>query len=206
MVDCRMKSTAARLGVRGAVVATALLATLGLSGCIQSHTPLPGSTPTAAPASPAPTESPTPTPSPTAQKFAEDCTILLTSNQVYAYNPNYVVDSAFRPRPGSISAAIAANSGQTCAWINETSGSEIEIAVATPTPSALAAGKSAASSGTPISADGEDGFFAVENGVGSAQFFFGSLWLTVSSTDFTVVADAEALYPTVVQNQLNAGG
>ena len=201
-----MKSTAARLGLRGGVIVTALVVAIGLSGCIQSHTPLPGSTTTAAPSSAGPTASPTPTPSPTANKFAEDCTILLTSNQVYAYNPNYVVDSAFTPKPGSVSAAIATNSGQTCGWINETSGSVIEVAVATPTPSALAAAKSAASTGTPISTAGEHGFFAIRNGVGSAQFFFGSLWLAVSSTDFIAVADAEALYPTIVQNQLNARG
>jgi hypothetical protein len=208
MVGCRMKSTAARLGLRGGVIVTALVVAIGLSGCIQSHTPLPGSTTAAPPSSATPTTSrtPTPSPSPTAQRFTEDCTILLTSDQVYAYNPNYVADSAFRPKPGSVSAAIATNAGQTCGWINETSRSEIEIGVATPTPSALAAAKLAASSGTPISTDGEHGFFAVKNGVGSAQFFFGSLWLTVSSSDFTVVSDAEAIYPTVVHNQLNAGG
>ena len=208
MVDCRMKNTAARLGLRGGVVATALVVTIGLSGCIQSPIPLPGSTPTAVPSSATPTASPTPTPSPsaTAQRFVEDCTILLTSDEVYAYNPNYVADPAFKPKRGSVSAAIATNSGQTCGWVNETSGSELEVAVATPTPSALAAAKSAASSGTPISTAGENGFFAVKNGVGTAQFFFGSLWLTVSSSDFTAVADAEAVYPTVVHNQLNAGG
>jgi hypothetical protein len=208
MVDRRMKNTAARLGLAGGAIATALVVAIGLSGCIQSSIPLPNSTPTATPSTDVPTATPTPTPtsSPTAQPFVEDCATLLTSDQVYAYNPNYVADPAFRPKAGSISAAIATNAGQTCGWVNETSGSEIEVAVATPTPSALASAKSAASAGTPISAAGEHGFFTVKNGVGSAQFFFGSLWLTVSSSDFAVAADAQALYPTVVQNQLSAGG
>jgi hypothetical protein len=126
--------------------------------------------------------------------------------QVYDYNPNFVVDPSYSPKSGSVSADIAAHAGQTCGWVNETSGSEIEIAVAKPVPSVLADAKSAASTGTPISTAGEHGYFAVKHGIGSAQFFFGSLWLSISSTDFASAAEAEGVYPTVVQNQLNAGG
>jgi hypothetical protein len=184
----------------------ALGLTVGLTGCFQSPLSQPTDAPTSEPSSSSPTASDEPTPSPTTPKFVEDCTILFTSAQVYDYNPNYVADPTYSPKSGSVSAAIAANAGQTCGWVNETSGSEIEIAIATPLPSALTAAKSAASTGTPISAAGEHGYFTVKNGVGSAQFFFGSLWLSVSSVDFATAADAEGVYPTVVQNQLNAGG
>src|SRR5476651_1669121 len=96
MVDRRMKNTAARLGLAGGAIATALVVAIGLSGCIQSSIPLPNSTPTATPSTDVPTATPTPTPtsSPTAQPFVEDCATLLTSDQVYAYNPNYVADPA----------------------------------------------------------------------------------------------------------------
>jgi hypothetical protein len=206
MVEYRMKSAAARLGLRGGVIATALAVIIGLTGCIQSAGEQPTSTPTSAPSSASATFSPTPTASSTAPKFVEDCTILFTSEQVYAYNPNYVVDPRYSPKAGSVSADVAADAGQTCGWINETSGTEIEIAVATPLPSDLAQAKSTASTGAPISAAGKHGFFTVKHGVGSAQFFFGSLWLVVSSDDFATDADAAAVYPTVVQNQLAAGG
>ena len=81
----------------------------------------------------------------------------------------------------------------------------LEVAIATPLPSDLSAAKAAAAGGSPITSGGESGYFAVHNGVGSAQFFFGSLWLDVSSADFTTAADAQAIYPTVVANQQKAG-
>jgi hypothetical protein len=136
----------------------------------------------------------------------EDCNILLTPAQVYAYNANYVRDTAYTPKAGSVAAAIAAADGQTCAWLNETSGSQLEVAIATPYASQLTAAKAAASGGTPIVEGGEHGYFAVTNGIGSAQFFFGSIWLDVSSADFVTANDAAAVYPTVVENQLHAGG
>ncbi len=207
MVEYRMKSAAARLGLRGGVIATALGVTICLTGCIQSPAPSsPTSTRTSPPSSASPSASPTPTATSSAPRFVEDCAILFTSEQVYAYNPNFVVDPSYSPKAGSVSANIAANSGQTCGWVNETSGTEIEIAVATPLPADLAKAKSTASAGTPITAAGKDGFFTVSHGIGSAQFFFGSFWLVVSSADFATAADAEGVYPTVVQNQLGAGG
>ncbi|MDQ1548184.1 MAG: hypothetical protein QOH69_3088 [Actinomycetota bacterium] len=204
-----MKSTAARVGGAVAAIGLALGLTVGLTGCFGSPTSQSTDAPTsgASSASPTPSTAPTPSPtSPTTPKFVEDCATLFTSAQVYDYNPNYVADPSFAPKSGSVSAAIAANAGQTCGWVNETSKSEIEIAVATPLLSALTAAKAAASTGVPISSAGEHGYFTVKNGVGSAQFFFGSLWLSVSSADFTTATDAQGVYPTVIQNQLNAGG
>ena len=205
MVGDRMKRAAARLGLRAGLLATAL----GLTGCIQSPTALPTGTNSAVtPSSATPTPSPTATPtaSPTPKRFAESCGILLTPAQVYAYNPNYVADPAYAPKPGTVAAAIAADLGQTCGWINETSGAELEVAVTALPAAQWTAAQAAASGGTPISTAGEHGYFAVKNGVGSAQFFFGSLWLDVSSTDFVAAADAGAVYPAVVQNQRAAGG
>lgn len=207
MVDFTMKNSASRLGTRIAVVAAVLGVGLGLTGCIQSPTPLPGGNPSATnPSGSATSDAPTPTPTPSGPKFAEDCSTLLSDAQVYDYNPNYVADPAYSPKPGSIPAAIAAHRGQTCGWINETSRTEIEIAITSLTPDQWTAAGAAAAGGTPISAAGEHGYFAVKNGLGSAQFFFGSIWLDVSSTDFATAADAQALYPIVVQNQLHAGG
>jgi hypothetical protein len=204
MVDYRMKNAAVTL--RLGIVATAIGLMLSVTGCVQSSAPLAGGKATGE----SPTSSATPTakplPSPTRQKFTEDCDILLTPAQVYAYNPNFVVDPAYSPAGGSVAAQIAAELGQTCGWVNETSGHEIEVAIATPTPSTLATAKAAASSGAAISSSGKEGFFTLEHGVGSAQFFFGTLWLDVSSVDFGSAGDAKPVYSIVVKNQLTAGG
>lgn len=206
-----MRITATQVVVRTAVGAITIGLALGLTGCIQSTTALPGSQNTStgsgssSPSS-SPTTSPAPTPAPTNQKVVEDCNILLTPAQVYAYNPNFVRDTAYSPKPGSVPAALAAVDGQTCGWLDETSGSEIEVALAIPTTAEWTAAKSAASGGAPINEAGEHGYFAVKDGVGSAQFFFGSIWLDVSSADFTSVDDASAIFRTVVENQLHAGG
>jgi hypothetical protein len=117
-----------------------------------------------------------------------------------------VPDSGYTPKAGTIAASIKAALGQNCGWVNETSKVELEVGVATPGATGLAAARAAASGGTPISSNGEPGYFAVQNGVGSAQFFIGTLWLDVSSADFTVPGDAQPVYSVVVHNQMTAGG
>jgi hypothetical protein len=203
-----MKITAARFAVRLAVVAVACGVAVGLTGCLQSSTSLPGSRPTdtPSPSGSSATATPVPTPTPTSDKVVEDCNILFTPAQVYAYNPNFVRETAYVPKPGSVPAAIAAVDGQTCGWLNESSGSKIEVGLAIPTTAQWTAAKAAASSGTPLDEAGYHGFFAVKDGAGSAQFFFGSIWLDVSSADFETAADASPVYSTIVQNQVHAGG
>jgi hypothetical protein len=202
-----MKMTAARLGLRVGLITVGLTVTVGLAGCAQpapspaTSSPVPTSSATSLP-----TARSTPTGAPTNRAFVENCGILLTPDQVYAYNPNYVVDPSYAPKPGTVAAAVKAQLGQTCGWINESSGDILEVAVAAPTPAALAAAKKAAAGGTPISAQGEQGYFGVEGGIGSAQIFMGSLWLIVSSPEFATADDANAIFPVVVHNQMTAGG
>lgn len=200
--------TAARFAVRLPVVALACVVTVGLTGCLQSNTTLPGSrqSDSPSPSGSSPTATPTPTPIPTSEKVVEDCNVLFTPAQVYAYNPNFVRETAYVSKAGSVPALIAAVDGQTCGWLDETSGSSIEVGLAIPTTQQWTAAKAAASSGTPLDEAGHHGFFAVKDGVGSAQFFFGSTWLDVSSADFTTADDASPVYSIVLQNQLHAGG
>jgi hypothetical protein len=204
-----MKMTPARLGSRVGLIAVGLAVSVGLAGCLQLG-PLPATsspvpTPSAVP-TPTLTAKPTPTVAPTNRPFVENCGILITPDQLYAYNPNYVVDPNYAPKPGTVASAVKAQLGQTCGWINESSGDILEVAVAAPIPSALTAAKTAAAGGTPISAYGEQGYFAVKGGIGSAQIFMGSLWLIVSSPEFVTTDDANAIFPVVVHNQMTAGG
>jgi len=108
--------------VRFGAVALALGVALALTGCLQSSTPLslPTSThPATHSAKPSAQPIPTPTPTSTPTRFVEDCGILLTQAQVYAYNPNYVADTAYSPKAGTVAAAIKSSEGQTCGWIDE---------------------------------------------------------------------------------------
>ena len=191
------------------LIVVGLAVSVGLAGCLQVSPSTPSTTPSAVTipsATPTPTTTSTPTVAPTNRAFVENCGILITPDQLYAYNPNYVVDSSYAPKVGTVVSAVKAQLGQTCGWIDESSGDILEVAVAAPTPATLASAKAAASGGTAISAHGEQGFFAVKAGIGSAQIFMGSLWLVVSSPDFTSPADAESIYPIVVHNQMTAGG
>jgi hypothetical protein len=204
-----MNKPAAKIALRACAVVVALGVAVGLSGCLQAATPT--STPTTSHSaahshSATPSPSPTPTPTSTPTRFVENCTTLLTPAQVYAYNPNFVADTGYAPKSGTVAAAIRAALGQTCGWVDETSGVELEVAVATPGATGFAAAKAAAAAGTPITANGQQGYFGVQGGVGSAQFFIGTLWLDVSSRDFTVPGDAEPVYSVVVPNQMTAGG
>jgi hypothetical protein len=204
-----MKMTPARRGARVGLIAVGLAVSVGLAGCLQVAPAAPSTTPSAVATSPGvstPTTSPTPTVAPTNRAFVENCGILITPDQLYAYNPNYVVDADYASKTGTVAAAVKAQLGQTCGWIDESSGDILEVSVAAPTPSALASAKASASAGTAISAYGERGFFTVKTGIGSAQIFMGSLWLVVSSPDFASSADAESIYPIVVHNQMTAGG
>jgi hypothetical protein len=200
-----MKMTPARIGLRVGLLAVGLTVSVGLAGCLQVAPAAPSTTPSAV-ETPSATPKPTPTVVPTNRAFVENCGILITPDQLYAYNPNYVVDPGYAPKAGTLTSAVKAQQGQTCGWIDESSAGILEVAVAAPPPAALASAKAAASGGTAISAYGEQGFFTIKAGVGSAQIFMGSLWLVVSSPDFASSADAESIYPIVVHNQMTAGG
>jgi hypothetical protein len=203
----RMKMTPARFGLRIGLIATGLAVALGLAGCLQPtrapSTPRADSTSSASPST---TTEPSRTAAPSTRAFVENCGTLITPDQLYAYNPNYVVDPGYAPKSGTLAAAVKSQLGQTCGWINESSGSVLEVAIATPTPAKLAAARTAAAGGTKISTNGENGYFGVDGGIGSAQIFMGSLWLVVSSPDFATPGDAAQLYPVVVRNQMKAGG
>jgi hypothetical protein len=201
-----MKTTPVRLASRIGVISAAFAVSVGPAGCLQFAPPSsPSAVPTQAPSS-TPTPTSTPTATPTNTPFAENCIILITPDQLYAYNPNYVVDPNYAPKPDTVASAVKAQSGQTCGWIDESSGDILEVAVAEPTTSALAAAKASAATGAPISAYGEQGYFGVKAGIGSAQFFMGRLWLTVSSPEFATPDDANSIFPVVVHNQMTAGG
>ncbi|MEJ1230084.1 MAG: hypothetical protein WDM88_04815 [Galbitalea sp.] len=124
------------------------------SGPRASNAPTASASPTrTAPATTSPTTKPTPAASPSAPPAASwtpvsvACSSVLTAQQVYGYNPNYVANGAYTPAAGSSAATMKSNHGVACGWINETSGSPIAISIAQPDATTLGGLKKTAASG-----------------------------------------------------------
>jgi hypothetical protein len=186
---------------------------LALSGCVPNSsapTPSGSATPSARPTStrsPKPTSSSTPTspakPAPTAPGSTPlklGCDQVLSVDQVYAYNPNFVPDTKYSAAASPDAAKAVANRGVACGWVNETSGSELMVAMSEPSPATLAAAKRSAASGAPVSGGGATGYFSVRGGVGEAQLFTGSFWVVIASADFGVAGDVTPLIQPVIGN------
>lgn len=188
-----------------ALLAAAVAASVAISlaGCIDN-------TPTAKPTTshstvPSATPSPTPSATPTVSSdppVTQSCAQLFTAQQVYNYNPNVVADNAYAPASGSLAAQAAAENGQTCGWINETSNVQLDIAVSEPNATQLAAAKAAANANGGLAAFDSGGTenFQTQGGSGIMQVLIGSYWVIISSADFTTASDVEPVAQTVLAN------
>lgn len=130
------------------------------------------------------------------------CTTVLTAQQVYDYNPNYVAKDDYSPTAGSDAATVAADSGTVCGWVNETSGSTLSVAIAEPAASDLAGRKSAAAgASSPVSvAAGAVGYFSTVDGAGELQVFTSKYWVVIASSDFAAAGDAKPTAQVVIRN------
>jgi hypothetical protein len=125
------------------------------------------------------------------------CTDLLTLDDVYAFNPNVGSDPSYTPTSASAKTA-ASFQGLTCGLLNQSSGGTIEISLTQPNAvlmtqqqdKAVASSKIVPTYGTPPAAQG---FFTVSDGIGEAQVFTDTYWLTVTSKEFIEPGDAESL-------------
>lgn len=198
-----------RSALRAAAAATAILAcTLTLSACAGSSkgsgdaTKPPVATNAGGTSAPAPSATPTPTDPPTPVTLT--CDQVFTPDQVYAFNPNFGVDPGYAPKDGSLEKQIADWKGVTCAWLNQTSGDVIEIAVAQPPASALEGLKNAAvTAATPVPTYGVppevEGYFKQAT-PGQVQVFRGPYWIVAESTAFFEPGDAAPLMQSVLGN------
>ncbi|WP_165314423.1 iron ABC transporter ATP-binding protein [Agromyces protaetiae] len=187
-----------------------LAVALALTACA-ADTPNPAETETPG-ASAAPTDAPggetiapeTTAPEETSPPFAIACDALLTPDQVYAFNPNFGTDPAYAPDAAAVTAVVELG-GTACGWLNQTSGEVVEIAVATPSASALAAATSqAAMSSNPVPTYGTppetSGFFSQSGGRGTAIVFTGRYEVVVSSAALFEPGDAQQLVASVLDN------
>ncbi|WP_167756897.1 iron ABC transporter ATP-binding protein [Orlajensenia leifsoniae] len=180
----------------------AVLAVGLLAGCTpDAGTPNPS---TSAPsdsatggASEEPTTDPSPTPTvPAGTPITIGCDELLTTEDVYAFNPNFGPAADYTPTADSAVAAAAADNGLACGWSNQSSGELIEVAVAKPDPAQLVTVKQNAAAtmnavptyGTPPAVDG---FFSQSQDTGTVQVFTESgYWVVARSTAFFEPGDA----------------
>jgi hypothetical protein len=186
------------------LAAGGVCAVLVLTGCVNqtpassgsgpSGTSSGTSSPSGPPSSPSSSATPTVTPGTPGTPVTIACANILTAQQVYDYNPNYVGTNTYKPGPGTLGAQAAADNGRVCGWLNETSGVELEVAIAQPAESTLATLKSGAASGTAVQlGGGVTGYFGAVGGVGQLQAFTRGFWVIVSSADIASESDADPI-------------
>lgn len=198
-----------RTAARAAAAVTAILAcTLAMTACAGPSKSAGGSSSPSASANAGGTKAPTPTPTPTPTDpptpVTLTCDQIVTPDQAYAYNPNFGTDPGYQPKDGSLEKQIADWKGVTCAWLNQTSGDVIEIAVAQPPASALEGLKNAAvTAATPVPTYGVppevEGYFK-QGTPGQVQVFRGAYWIVSDSAAFFEPGDAAPLMESVLAN------
>jgi hypothetical protein len=182
------------------------LAILGLAGCAPtatSSTDAPTSTPSATATVP-------PTPSPTASAAASDidgipmtigCRDLISDQAIYDYNPNFSLKADYAPVSGGLAASVARQNGLACAWVNQTSGELIELAVANlPAAHSTRLKNDLVSSSKSVPTYGVEGYFRVNSGSGEAQAFADPYWIVAVSTGFFEPGDAAPIVAAAVKS------
>jgi hypothetical protein len=192
-------------------VAVALLAAgaMGLTACTPTSHASSTTKPTIS--TPQASSTPTPAPKPTTAPVAVGtpvtltCDQIVTPAQVYAFNPNFGADPGYAPAAGSLPATIKADRGVACAWLNQTSGDVVQIAIGEPPASTMTSLKNTAVTtsqavptyGIPPQVEG---YFTMRGSNGEAQVFTGKYWIVGISGAFQEPGDAAQLMQNILQN------
>ncbi|MBX3194509.1 MAG: hypothetical protein KF727_05330 [Microbacteriaceae bacterium] len=176
---------------RAVLTAAPLLALALLAGCtpVDDGT---GSGPTDQPTAP-PTTEPTgePTDQPVGTPVDIACDQLVTPDAMYQFNPNFGSIDDFAPEPGTAAASALTYDGVACRWQNETTGQSIDVSVAQLDEDTLTALKNAAyAESEMVPTYGEEAYFGVADGVGTAEVFQGPYWIVAASPAFFEPGDA----------------
>ena len=173
-----------------AVLAASLL--LVLTGCVDAADAPAQPTP-----SPTPTVSPTATPTPSSGPAREGeplvirCAELVDPDVVYAFDPNYALLDGWTPAAGSVGAEALAADGVACHWVRESGMGTIDVSAARLGAAAILDKKNAAfAESQMVPTYGDEAYFEVENGVGTAIVFQGQDWLVVSADAFAEPGEA----------------
>jgi len=181
------------------IIALALAGTVAaaVTACAPETAATPDTTTTS---TAAPSQTPEPTASATAAPVGTpvtiDCNTLISPQAMYDYNPNFGLSESYKPAAGTEAADIVGVDGLACAWINQTSGEIVEVAVANLPAERLTELKNAfvtSSNSVPTYGDPKkvEGYFELAQGVGQAQAFAGPYWISAASASFFEPGDAQ---------------
>lgn len=184
-------TTPPRLTIAPLALAAVTLALL--AGCV----PTPEATPSASP-TPTASETPTATPEPVETQISTPvdatCDQLVSADTLYIYNPNFAAIDDYSPAAGSDAETAVADDGIACRWQNLSSGESIVLSVASLDDATLTTLKNDAfAASEPVPTYGDEAYFSVENGVGTAIVFQGSFWLVATSPFFFEPGDASEI-------------
>jgi hypothetical protein len=172
--------------------ATAAILVALLVGCAPTSAADPSSPPSTPPSTPS-AEPSEPT-KPSAVPIDADCATLVSPDTMYAYNPNFGLVDGWQPESGSAGAGAVALEGVACRWLNQTSSDTIDLSVANLDGESIEALKNeAVTESTMVPTYGDEAYFEVADGVGTAIVFDRSYWLVVSSVYFFEPGDATEL-------------
>lgn len=184
---------------RTASVLLAVCVATSLAACVGEPTePTP---------SPTPTESTTPDIEPSAAPTAVldvldiSCPDLVDPDAVYNFNPNLALLDTWVPDAGTAAADALDAGGVACRWVFESGGGTMDISAARlPEDDILQLKNEASASSQRVPAYGDEAYFDVEGGVGTAVVFQGRFWMVVTSEAF-----AEPGEPTEIIDSALAG-
>jgi hypothetical protein len=109
---------------------------------------------------------------------------------MYAFNPNFGPIGSWTPKPGTDAATAISEHGIACRWQNQTSGDTIDISVAHLDAASIEALKNdAVEKSTMVPTYGDEAYFSVSGGVGTAIVFQGTYWLVATSVEFAEPGD-----------------
>lgn len=188
-----MRNRSLILAVPVFAVAVALLA-----GCAPDKQVDPGGV-TAAPSptstsTPSPTASAVPTNPVDGTPITITCSQLISAQAMYDYNSNFGPKPGYTPASGSLAAEVARQKGLTCAWVNQTSGDVIEIAVANLPAAHLTDLKNTlVTTSHSVPTYKVEGYFILNGSTGEAQAFPDPYWIVATSKAFFEPGDAEPL-------------
>lgn len=178
------------------VAPVAAIALLLLAGCTPEEGASPEPEPTVS------TEAPTPEATDDAvvgTPVGATCDDLVSADALYAYNPNFAAIANFTPDDGTAAASAVAYQGVACRWENLSSGDQIDVSVAQLDDDTLTALKNAAFEDSEmVPTYGEEAYFTVDGGTGSAQVFLGPFWVVAESAIFYEPGDATEIVESVL--------
>lgn len=195
-----------RLSSYAAIVTSALLLTACAMQPEASKTQEKTSTPTSSATET--TAGPTPlaiSPTLKSSPVSFNCEQLIPLQTLYDFNPNFALDASKSPADGSPEKQIQDLRGLVCAYVNLSSGDEVQVAVA----QLDAAGikevttkleKNDTASTVFSQSAPNKAFFSVTNGVGVAQIVTNKYWIVCSSSSLSTAEDISPLVNAAIDN------